>query len=287
MIIELNRGEKIIPIVLNESILLPEELINETGHVMEGQYAAAKLAAEKAYDLIKYGDGSSCEINVSEFHLPFKKIIIEINFGLLKTKASLTNITTEGELKINIFFRKADKFLGEEYCVDTIASAIIHEMSHGGIYFSRYYNTGDVGEDTPDYYDNLISIMNDDYFSGKMEYYLAFALYSTYYHEVQAMVSQTAFDIKRLLQGKENIGSNDIKRVLARTNTYQTYATNLKYTIPNIRSMGVDEQVLLLNNMKENGVEIKNLNKTLKRIEVVSTEALKAAASNAMLVLNK
>ena len=272
-----------IPIIITESLAVNNDIIEETLHVFDGQYTASNLIANKVYELLKYGTGSKCVVDVSKFTFPSKFVEVEIIAdSLMSTRASLIGFTNENTLKIIVSVSKFDRNLDEEYCINSIRSAIIHELTHGNIYLTRYEKEGDIVEDTPSYYNNIISILRE----GNCDdvYYFAYALYSTYYHEVQAMVSQTAFDVSRQIPKGTEITNDIIKEAFKKTNTYQVYSSNLRI-VSKIKQMNNDERNIFLNKLSERGITIK-LEKTLTKIEITSKSALKDAAANAMLVFD-
>ena len=274
--------KKIIPLQdYNCGENLISESLNEILHAFDGQYAAAEKIAEAVYENLKY-KGKTTIVDISEFELPVTGAYVTVNEdSILKTSAQLENVLQNGNAIMTIYLNKYDRLLEKKDVLNIIASAVVHELTHGGIFLSRYHSEGDPGEDMPEYYENAAKIIEKDEYAGTDVYYFAYALYSTYYHEVQAIISQTIHDVVTILPKDKEPDNESLKKALRQTNSYKAFTNNINIA-DKLLSAPIEEKLKIANELIKNGVNIVDLDKEAKRVKKVSERALKAISANLM-----
>lgn len=112
---------------------------------------------------------------------------------------------------------------------------------HSNVVRNKFIHDGyDEVDAPPNYYNIVIEVMNatDE---NTMAYWYARSLYVTYYHEMNAIVSQTRVQMfSQIGYGKPHT-NDEIRNVLVKTEPYTIYSTLLYDTIPTIKGMSDDE----------------------------------------------
>lgn len=280
MIIERKPRKKIEKkIVLTESVL--HCIIRETLEEALGSFRRQEGLAEYCAGVIKQMVDNGERKKVIDWNVDnIKKIIIEYE----PTENHLGKLTSydfiNKTLKISVG-RNIEKY-------GNVAEIISHELMHGNIYLSpKHYETSLKMElDTPDYYDNLIELLNNE---DGIVYNFAYGLYSIFYQEMQAIISQTATEIRGLINRKEidTITKKEFIDLIRQCKSYNIFKLNISDCCDIIDTMSDKEiQYLIVYPFKNNKIDISTsfVKKMNKRIREVSNEALRKCINNAMIV---
>lgn len=227
------------------------ELINESLGAFKEQYKIAKLIASYAYSLLMNNSNSGIIEIDSE---TIKKVSVGLD---LKTiwgcSASLKSIKN-GSLTIDINIPYNYKMLDKEKFINALSDPISHELMHYNVIVKRYEN-GAVLDERPSYYESVVNIIRGEKYVDTLVYEFAYALYSTYYQEVCAMVSQASIQFKNFLINKEknNVNANS---ALKQCNSFIVYNNIVKHLIPTISLMSdADLENEIVTPLKENGID--------------------------------
>lgn len=256
-----------------------KRVLNEILGSFNQQYEMADKVAENilqhlndkeiVVDLSEYGNDliKGCKISLT------KSIYDEI-------KGSFLGLTEQNEVIINVV-------IGAKIHKENLASVIAHEMMHCYISVSRY-NKGLEFDDTPETYHKINYVLNN---SKGMDYVLALILYSTYYQEVNALVSQVTSNLKYIFSvNGEEINTETIKKYLPYTESYRRYTEILYEYIPSIEGMSDESKEKMINKFKNyyeiNFGNIKNFNLLIKRCNEQTKKALTKIYRNACYLIN-
>ena len=227
------------------------KLINESLGAFNKQYKIAKLIASYAYSLLMNNSNSGIIEIDSE---TIKKVSVGLD---LKTiwgcSASLKSIKN-GSLTIDINIPYNYKMLDKEKFINALSDPISHELMHYNVIVKRYEN-GAVLDERPSYYESVVNIIRGEKYVDTLVYEFAYALYSTYYQEVCAMVSQESIQFKNFLINKEknNVNANS---ALKQCNSFIVYNNIVKHLIPTINLMSdADLENEIVIPLKENGID--------------------------------
>lgn len=171
---------------------------------------------------------------------------------------------------------------------NNVAEVISHELMHGNIYLSpKHYETSLKMElDTPDYYDDLIKTLDN---VDGIAYNFAYGLYSIFYQEAQAIISQTATEIRGSINKREidTITKKEFIDLIRQCKSYNIFKLNISDCCDIIDTMSDKEiQCLIVYPFKNNkiNINISFVKKMNRRIREVSNEALRKCINNAMIV---
>lgn len=278
MYIPLKREDiKIIPFKgIFESV--DKNILNERAHAFEEQYKWAYQCAVIAYECLLKGQKEAIINFKNTRDKSIKGAIINITWNnLLKTSGWIDGFDDKGVLKIKILFNKDSLERGKEECIKDAYNVISHEIMHGHIYWERWQNNQDI-DDVPDEYEVWLKIMRSAECENVL-YKFAYACYSTYYHEIQAMVSQTYAQVANFMKGDKD--KKKFLSALRKTNTYMVYNQNI--VVCNKLKDDGGLRNILINQLKNYGLiyDEKRLLSTINNIERKSNNALKAAYNNA------
>lgn len=167
---------------------------------------------------------------------------------------------------------------------------ITHELMHSYIFINRIGNSQTI-EDAPQYYENLLQIanqMDDDTLAHQM----AILMYSTYYHESQAIISQTAIDVKMILKQNNNMNptASDILEVLRKTEGYNLIANSLKRFIPHILRTNdsvIQTKIVDVFHQFQIPCDVKTIRSSCKKMKPQLMKMMRKIAKNAMLAYDK
>lgn len=172
---------------------------------------------------------------------------------------------------------------------DDIVNTIQHELMHGNTYLRKAENVGteNLYGDIPHYYGELFNIFSN-YEPGNIVYNFAHAMYSCYYDETNALVSQVYSDIMRQLNnsGKGKITEDEFINMYRNTNSYEEFKLATTNVVPVIQSMSdAAIEKFIVNEFVKNGINISvaMVKKQCKRIDSIANEALKDCSRNASL----
>lgn len=195
------------------------------------------------------------------------------------TSGELINIGSDGDVKISVNLSIMDLMsLSKESLFKTVAFIIAHELMHSNIFYNRYYNGQDI-YDKPEEYNNSLDLKNDTeddmIISG-----FAYALYNTYYQEIQAMVSQTNTEIQSLYNGKK-IDNNTLTNAIKNCTAYKIYSNNLMVCSKLKNNEAKKKE--LLNYLNKYKININDIDNKINYIEEVSKKTIDRIYKNAML----
>ena len=195
------------------------------------------------------------------------------------TSGELINIGSDGDVKISVNLSIMDLMsLSKESLFKTVAFIIANELMHSNIFYNRYYNGQDI-YDKPEEYNNSLDLKNDTeddmIISG-----FAYALYNTYYQEIQAMVSQTNTEIQSLYNGKK-IDNNTLTNAIKNCTAYKIYSNNLMVCSKLKNNEAKKKE--LLNYLNKYKININDIDNKINYIEEVSKKTIDRIYKNAML----
>lgn len=267
-------------IILSENTIIVEALSS-----FDNQYKVANLLSKIGYEMAVNG--------VNKNYIPLKDefptlIIKGANLEVKISKyndigAQFVNLNKDGDVNILIWLPCSFKLQNQENIIKNLISAISHELMHGYVFLSRYYNEQEIN-DAPNNYQEALEIIHK---SDGLIYDYAYAIYSTYYQEVQAFVPQTTPYFRKLFY-KNNLTNNEIEDGIKKCESYLIYSNIINKLIPYLINLS-DEEL-----EKEITIPIKNqfgfnwdipmIKKSLKSIEQQSKKALYKIMKNAMLI---
>lgn len=262
------------------------DILLESAHAFDEQYIWAKKCAEIIYRCILDGEKKASISFKNTKDNTIKGAVIKISTNnILKTKAQIENITTEGFVKIEINTNKDILQKAEVDAINEIWNAIVHELGHGNIYWKRYINNQDIN-DTPDEYERWIEVItSNDISPDDILYLFCYALYSTHYQEIQAFVSQTYSDLitnlTRIYNTTKNISKEQFWKAIIETNTYQTYKKNIETCEKLLSIEGL--RLILVKKLKKYNL-FYNEDELIKKCNIIiekSKDALKSSYNNA------
>lgn len=195
------------------------------------------------------------------------------------TSGELINIGSDGDVKISVNLSIMDLMsLSKESLFKTVAFIIANELMHSNIFYNRYYNGQDI-YDKPEEYNNSLDLKNDTeddmIISG-----FAYALYNTYYQEIQAMVSQTNTEIQSLYNRKK-IDNNTLTNAIKNCTAYKIYSNNLMVCSKLKNNEAKKKE--LLNYLNKYKININDIDNKINYIEEVSKKTIDRIYKNAML----
>lgn len=215
---------------------LIDSLINESLGAFEKQYELTKEIASFAYSLLMNNkEKGDFEVN-NEI---VQKIEVELDLKVIwGCSASLIGVG-DGFLSIKICMPDSYRMLSREKFMNAVSDPISHELMHYNVIIKRYKNDV-IPDERPSYYDKLINIIRNENYNNSIVYEFAYGLYSTYYQEIAAMVSQTLVQFKNFLMGKEknHINANS---ALKQCNSFIVYNNIINHLVPTINSMSEEE----------------------------------------------
>ena len=259
------------------------ELINEKWGAFEGQYDLSKEISNVLYDMLLKNENKRC------FHTKHNKIqMVDLSYVLdiysLTPQGVIKGLNSENG-KLIMEFKIPPKIIvmPKDKVIKMLINVVTHELMHGYIFLKRIEHNVNQIEDAPDYYDKLIDILQ--YVNNNsILYKFAYGLYSIYYQESNAIISQTSEQIRILLNGKEKT-NNNIRNALKETESYIIYYNILVDLIPFIRKMSNEEIIeKLINPLKNYGIffSIKDINKKCKLMKIVAEHSINSIIKNAM-----
>ena len=260
-----------------------EHFLNESLGAFEEQYELSKEIADIVYELSQ--DKAISYQYKTSYNKVFETINITNNYnvGSNTIRGQISGLDVE-EKKIYIDFFIDENLIKSKIRFKTLLiNCIAHELMHGNIFFNRYQNNVEIN-DAPIYYDVIVRLIGEyeDDILGEF----ARGLYITYYHEMNALISQTNIQLYAILgYGKEH-NNQEIKNALKKTEIYYVYNTLLYLTLPKINRMN-DETLKnkIVIPFQYNGVDIdvEWVRKQCKKMEYKAKLAFNNIFRNAMI----
>ena len=278
-----------------------DRLINEEGHAFYMQYKLSERLARETFSAAILGK-NSITVNTSDINPDFKEVEININYvgGTDKTSASFDNLDLKGHYQLTVEINLSDRILPRPQYYEAVKSAIDHELMHGEVFQKKYgylvKDSGDIPmlDDSPANYEVIISVMRK-YDRESYAYQYARALYSTYYQETQALVSQSWPNFRTAMiedprSGLPNVSDNDyFRHIMHSMDPYRTFMDNIslceKLKIYN--GGPCDSIVIAFNECGDDSMTREKIMKSLDRIEEKSDYGLRKAVNNAYIYWKK
>ena len=212
------------PVVITESKLreIIKDVLFETMSSFPNQYEVAKICTN---EFSKMFDSGIKEKTIEIRKSGINNIILQILEGRFLSKVNVQ--FNENNIIISI---GEDNWCGKNFNVNSLYDKIVHELMHGNIYLSRDQNIENKSkiEDTPESYDKLIELLNilDE---NTLVYNYTYALYSCYYQEMQAIISQTYSSMKSICYRNkiEVVDRSTFEELFKKSSPYQTFKNNI------------------------------------------------------------
>ena len=206
---------------------------------------------------------------------------------ILPTKADILPYGDEkgiDNLQLRLIYNPTKTFNdnSEEY----VASVISHELGHGNVFSKMVTNSGKISMD--DWYYSVCEMIEKE---QGVAYHIAYAMYATYFHEQQAIVSSTVSELISQLSQNDakrftdmNIGLKNkmFKKMVVKTEAYQTYYFILKNVCPEMNSLSDMEKATIQKKFEYYGLKHLDIVSLSKQIEIKARAALKDVCRNAM-----
>lgn len=271
-------------IVLNESMLrgIIKNVLEEALGSFKSQENMAEYCVEKLFIMLK-NNIFKTTFNYDSDNI--KKITILYNPNESTIGKLVSYNHKDKSIKIEI-----GRNIIQNMSKDDIVYKIAHELMHGNIYLSpkKYETSLKMELDVPEYYGKLIKMLNtlngDD-----IAYNFAYGLYSTFYQETQAIISQTSSEIRSIIRkyNLKNINREVFYDIVEQCKSYNTFKLNISDCCDTIDSLD-DEQLkkYIIDPFSDFDIKIDKpfIRKMNKKIRKISNEAIRKCINNAMLV---
>ena len=216
------------------------------------------------------------------------KFIIDDTSMLNRFNASIIALNNiEKSITIKIYLSSQIKKQDSRYIINQLTSSITHELIHGNVFLKRLNNNVEIS-DEPIYYPNIISVIQTVK-PDTILYKFSYALYATYYQEVNAIVSQTSTQLYNILGYGCNYDNEIIKNAIKNTESYIIYNMILNEVVPCVENM-TDSLIenLIIKPLKRFNINltINDIKKKTKYIKLISEKALHNILRNAMLQIH-
>lgn len=243
---------------------------------------------EKLFDKVYGIHQDTFFVGLEEFGDPNIKIA-EITWerGNGQTEAFLKNLTKDGKIMIQVNISSFDlRGISKEMFFEKISYIIAHELMHSNIYYKRLANGQDI-HDTPKFYNNaIVMYRNCDDLLFK---YFAYAMYNTFYQEIQAMISQTETLIFNQLNREDVKGNKNINKIISNlvkeSDAYEIYSFNIK--VCQELKDNTERKENLKKELEKYFIKIYNIDKLIDKIDSLSKEAINRIYKNSMLYFEK
>lgn len=268
------------------SININETILNESLGVFEGQYEIAEYLSNISYEMLNKKTNKNT-VNVEQYKTWLKYVNLTLNIEydnlLPNINARLEKIGTDSvNIIINVSYPCLNIY-NETIMKNKILNCITHELMHDNIFIKRYTNGIEEFDDTPDEYPIYIQIMDENN-PNTLLYKFGLALYSTFYQETQAIISQTVSNLRLILM-KQDVSNDEIKSAIAKSEGYIRFNIILHELVPVLEHMSDDElfQQIELPLFSKYALNIKP-KKLIKKFKNRSTIALRKIIKSAMLI---
>ena len=216
------------------------------------------------------------------------KFIIDDTSMLNRFNASIIALNNiEKSITIKIYLSSQIKKQDSRYIINQLTSSITHELMHDHVFLKRLNNNVEIS-DEPIYYPNIISVIQTAD-PDTILYKFSYALYATYYQEVNAIVSQTSTQLYNILGYGCNHNNEIIKNAIKNTEPYIIYNMILNEVVPCIENMtDLLIESLIIKPLKQFNINltINDIKKKTKYIKLISEKALHNILRNAMLQIH-
>lgn len=248
------------------------------------QYKIAEICAERFEQMLNNGvTEDSVAINES--------IIKKVNLKISPEKHIVGQLAG-AVFKDGVLFVEIGSNAIYKFNKDKIAYVIAHELMHGNVFLNRFKNLEDKTktDDQPDEYEVLITILRNE--DDNMAYKYAYALYSTYYQEVNAIVSQTCLcmEVDYRERGLDKITPQTFQILLRRSKPWEVFLDNIKECcdILDLYSNRMI-QAEIVDVFKRYGLNttIEDVRSRIKKVRAISNEALNKCIKNATFFWNE
>ena len=261
------------------------KLLNEALGSFNNQNLIANEAAKQmASEYSRHQNGiSKIDIQGSDI---IRCVMIEYMVNGDKTVGQYDSIDADGNIRIKVCMSTFDYYsLTEKEKFNVLYPCIAHELMHGFIVFNRYFNNAEI-DDSPYYYDKSIKCYKElgaENIAGAF----AYALYSTYYHERQAFVSQTSSFVKSRMEGHDKNDVAFLKSAIKDSASFHGYSNNLETCNKLLDSSELREECMAT--LNRYGIRYdtdKQFVASVKRTKKLSVDTLKNVFRNAMLAVS-
>lgn len=264
---------------------IAKTLIIESLGSFDNQIKIAEEIGGICYEMLK----SNVERNVFDIDSDIIKhvdLTIKRDTPNYEITASINSLDSNGTIGVVISIPLRYRLIDNEKAMtNKISDILSHELMHGNIFLKRFENKVEIN-DAPEYYGNLLRILENEDQENDL-YQIAFALYSTYYHEVQAFTSQTAKSIKDIYGGKLTYSNDEIKNGIMQSEGYMIYSNIINGRVKDI--IDYEDLVIetyILPRLNDYGVRfnVEELRASLCKAVNVAKKALHKIFKNAMLL---
>ena len=264
-------------------------ILTEELHSFEGQLPLTKEVAEHIYWMLTNDvKQQSYHPNHSAFNVI--NITIDPNDNN-SIKASLDGFSIE-EKTISMTIKINKLLLGfqsQNILVNRISHVITHELMHGYVFIQQDIPQEDVN--IPSTYGIALTIMRHGQYESELLQDLAYALYSTYYQEVQAIISQANTNVNLIIQSRKitSISSQDLVKLTKQTEPYNIFVNNIHVAkqILNMHDEDIRSEIVETLNRYQFQCDEKWIKKQCEYIIKVSQNALKKIIRNSLLIFEK
>lgn len=279
----------------------PQEVsyINESLGGFSNQYDITEQLTQTVMQMHDNNiDSLETTIDIDGTKIPF---IIKISKAGVINKAQIMPLGTRDEngdvleaLELTVFMPVFSRFANDKKeLYKDVKAQIAHELMHGNI-FSKRATAGEDLNDMPQYYSACINIIENEIGPIKD---VAYALYATYYHEMQANISSVYSELECAIN-EENVkflqnSSYEymllvFKMFLMNTEAYRIYYYIINTVCKkffNYNENGIKE---LEKELNDKGVILQNgLISTMKKVQKLAEGALRDVTRNGALYFNK
>ena len=271
--------------VLTEDVLrqVIREVLFEAMSSFPNQYMIAEISANEFEKMFLNGSNvGKVQINKSGI----KNIILKIEDGYF-----LSKVNVNFENKDLIISIGRDNWRNFEW--NKLYEAISHELMHGNIFLSRDNNIKDKNkiDDSPESYDKIVEILNSVEDIDNLFYDYVYALYSCFYQETQALVSQTYSSMSYIYNkyGYDKIERDEFDTLLVNSKPYIIFSENIKLcdVLDQMTDNILEEKIV--NEFKNWGLitTLFEIRKNINEIRRISNKALTKCMRNASLFYNE
>ena len=262
------------------------QILYEALGVFNGQYQIAELIGCVVFDMLINDISSQTITNIDNECINNVEIELDTNTIMPNISGSIIKLNpTTKTIGIRISMPQSLKGKNSSITQKRIQNVIVHELMHGNVFLKRFDNDAEI-EDAPEYY-NVILYMMGVADANSIIYKFCYALYATYYQEVNAIISPTNIQMYNILgYGKDN-SNDEIKNAIRKTEPYLIYSTILYDTIPILENLSDEDiETFIISELKKLDIDnftVDFIRKKIKHIKLIAMKALRNVFRNAML----
>jgi hypothetical protein len=226
---ENKREAYLVNLVLKEDVSgYGEMILSEALGSFEHQKDITKMVLKRLEEYWTYSSKENIVVDVSMLKDSLiKRIIVDYKCTYDLTNASLMNINSDGDAFLEINVNKQSKGINEKEFSQNLYPYVAHELMHANVLLQRYFKGQSLN--IPDYYGKSLVMYRNLINTRPIYAEFAFMLYSTYYNERNAFISQVSYEIEnklKLING--TITTETVKSLIKNTNAYKNYSNNIK-----------------------------------------------------------